>query len=51
MAGGDPNALLNKAYDAGRAAIGDPQAGADRRGTIRTLGIIQIVFGVQYDMF
>jgi hypothetical protein len=45
MPGADPNALLNKAYDAGRSATADPQAGTDRRGTIRTLGIIQIVFG------
>ena len=40
-----PNGLLEKAYDAGGLDGADRAAPPARRGTIRTLGIIQIVVG------
>jgi hypothetical protein len=45
MPGGDPNGLLEKAYDAGDVGAEDRSGPPARLGTIRALGIIQIVMG------
>ena len=50
MPGDRPNDLIDRAYKVGASAVANPAAAnpaaaVDRRGTIRTLGIVQIVLG------